>query len=162
MAMLRAAALLPFAFAYATSACLAEAPPPNVERTPAVAPKTQTIALVERATSDAVSDLGAKGDSIGDLLTFANEIFDAKNEKKVGSDQGYCLRTVAGKAWECNWTLTLADGQITVEGPFFDTSDSVLAVTGGTGAYSGAKGQMKLHARNEKQTEYDFAYELVW
>ncbi len=36
----------------------------------------------------------------------------------------------------------------------------VLAITGGTGKYSAARGQMKLHARNEKGSEYDFVYEL--
>lgn len=116
--------------------------------------------LVERATTDAVTDLGAKGDSAGDLLTFANEVYDAKNATKVGTDNGWCIRTVPGKAWECFWTLTLPKGQITVEGPFLDAGDSVLAVTGGTGAYRGARGEMALHARDAKGSEYDFKYTL--
>src|SRR6185295_19790110 len=102
--------------------------------TPAAA--DSKLNLVERATTDAVIDTGATGDSSGDLLTFANEIYDATNKTKVGDDNGYCIRTVVGKAWECFWTLSLADGQITVEGPFLDAGDSDLAVTGGTGAYS--------------------------
>jgi len=126
---------------------------------PASAASTH-IALVERASTDAVTDLGAEGDSAGDLLTFANEIYDAANEKLVGTDNGWCIRTVPGKAWECFWTLTLSGGQITVAGPFLDAGDSVLAVTGGTGAYAGARGSMKLHARDEKGTEYDFVYEI--
>ena len=120
----------------------------------------ETLAVVEHATSDNVTDLGAKGDSAGDILTFANDIFDKDNTKKVGSDNGWCARTVAGKAWECIWTVTLDDGQITVEGPYYDTADSVLAITGGTGAYAEASGSMKLHARNDKGTEYDFVYTL--
>jgi hypothetical protein len=118
------------------------------------------LKLVEHATSDAVTDLGAKDDSAGDVLTFANPIFDAKNEKQVGTDNGWCIRTVAGKAWECFWTLSLDDGQITVEGPFLDGKDSVLAVTGGTGKYVNVRGEMKLHSRDEKGTEYDFIYSL--
>ena len=120
----------------------------------------ETLTLVERASSDTVTDLGAKGDSAGDILTFANEVFDKDNATKVGSDNGWCARTVAGKAWECVWTLTLAEGQITVEGPFHDTADSVLAVTGGTGEYAEASGSLALHARNDKGTEYDFVYKL--
>ena len=120
-----------------------------------------TLKLVERATTDAVTDLGAKDDSAGDVLTFANEVYDEKNANKVGDDNGWCIRTVAGKAWECFWTLTLADGQITVEGPFLDAGDSVLAITGGTGKYSGARGDMALHARNPEGTEYDFVYSLL-
>jgi hypothetical protein len=119
-----------------------------------------TITVVERATTDAVTDTGAKGDSVGDVLTFTNEVYDASNRNKVGTDQGFCLRTAVGKSWECTWTLTLADGQITVEGPFFDQGDSTLAITGGTGKYAGARGEMKLHARDEKGSEYDFAYSL--
>ena len=48
-----------------------------------------TLKLVERATTDAVTDLGATGDTPGDLLTFANEIYDEKNAEKVGSDNGW-------------------------------------------------------------------------
>ena len=51
-------------------------------------------------------------------------------------------------------------GQITVEGPYYDTKDSALSVTGGTGDYSKTQGQMKLHARDQKGTEYDFVYIL--
>jgi allene oxide cyclase len=119
-----------------------------------------TISVVERAATDAVTDTGAPGDTAGDLLTFANPVFDAANKKQVGTDQGYCIRTEVGKSWECFWTISLADGQITVEGPFLDKGDSVLAVTGGTGKFAGARGQMKLHARDEKGSEYDFVYEL--
>ena len=97
----------------------------------------------------------------GDVLTFANPVFNADNTEQVGTDNGYCLRTAVGSAWECHWILTLSDGQITVDGPFLDTRDSVLAITGGTGAYSEARGEMSLHARNAQGTEYDFAYILA-
>jgi hypothetical protein len=123
------------------------------------APK-QVVRVVERADTDAVTDTGAKDDSAGDVLTFANPVFDEKNAKQVGTDQGFCVRTVAGKAWECMWTLTLQEGQLTVEGPFLDAGDSVMAVTGGTGKYATARGQMKLHARDAKGSAYDFVYEL--
>ena len=77
------------------------------------------------------------------------------------SDQGYCVRTVVGKSWECFWTLTLKAGQITVEGPFLDEGDSLMSVTGGTGKYAGAKGSMKLHPRDATPTGYDFTYDLL-
>ena len=41
--------------------------------------QTENATYVERATTDAVTDLGAQGDSVGDLLTFANEIYDEHN-----------------------------------------------------------------------------------
>ncbi|MGH9809409.1 MAG: Allene oxide cyclase, partial [Terriglobia bacterium] len=82
--------------------------------------ESQDLKVVEHATTDAVTDTGAEGDSAGDILTFANEVFDADDKNKVGTDQGICFRTVPGKAWECFWTLSLDKGQITVEGPFLD------------------------------------------
>lgn len=121
----------------------------------------EKIQLIEHADTDATLDLGAKGDSVGDLLTFANPVYDATNKTPVGSDQGYCVRVIAGKSWECFWTLRLKDGQITIEGPFYDAGDSVMAVTGGTGKYAGAKGSMKLHSRDAKGSSYDLTYELL-
>ena len=126
----------------------------------ASAAQAEEIAVVERATSDAVTDTGAKGDSAGDLLTFSNDIYDKDNKTKLGTDTGWCIRTVVGKSWECFWTLQLEKGSITVQGPFLDGGDSRLAVTGGTGAYGGAMGEMKLHARDAKGSEYDFIYDL--
>lgn len=120
-----------------------------------------TLVVVEHADTDVVTDTGAKGDSVGDVLTFANKVFSASNTQQIGSDNGHCLRTVVGRAWECFWTLTLGRGSLTVEGPFYDSRDSVLAITGGTGAYLGAKGEMNLHARNDKGTEYDFVYKIL-
>ena len=121
----------------------------------------EKIQLVEHADTDATLDLGVKGDSVGDLLTFANPVYDATNKTQLGSDQGYCVRVIAGKSWECFWTLRLRDGQITIEGPFYDAGDSVMAVTGGTGKYIGAKGSMKLHSRDAKGSAYDLVYELL-
>jgi hypothetical protein len=119
------------------------------------------LTVVEHADTDTVTDTGVKGDSVGDILTFANPVYDKDNKAQVGTDNGYCFRTVTGTAWECAWTLTLKDGQIMVQGPFYDASDSTLAITGGTGTYNNMRGEMKLHARNEKGTEYDFTYTLV-
>jgi hypothetical protein len=120
----------------------------------------QELKVIEHATTDAVTDTGAKGDSAGDVLTFANEVFDADNKNKVGTDQGHCIRTVAGKAWECFWTLSLDKGQLTVEGPFYDAGDSVLAITGGTGAFAGAQGEMALSAYGTKGDAYTFIYKI--
>lgn len=124
---------------------------------------TTTLHLVEHADTDTVRHIGPaeEKDSIGDVLGFGNPVFDADNKNQVGTDNGMCLRTAVGAAWECIWTVTLGDGQMTVEGPFYDTKDSLLAITGGTGAYKEARGQMTLHARNDKGTEYDFTYEIV-
>ncbi len=125
----------------------------------AAAPRQQ-LHLIEHPVNEVTTHLGKSADGRGDLLTFANPVFDASNETQVGTDHGFCIRVIPGKSWECFWTVILHDGQITVEGPFFDTGDSRLAVTGGTGRYAGARGEMRLHARDAQPTGYDFIYEL--
>lgn len=122
---------------------------------------TIKVTYVEHAITDTVGDVAPAGDSVGDTLGFANPVFDAQNTKQVGTDNGACWRTAVGKSWECVWTLLLSDGQITVEGPYLDAGDSVLAITGGTGVYQTARGQMTLHARDANGSAYDFAYEIV-
>ena len=126
---------------------------------PALAAEQLTV--VEHAKTDATAHIGPKADNRGDVLTWTNDVFDAADKMKVGTDQGFCIRVAVGKAYECSWTTTLAGGQITVEGPFYDAGDSVLAVTGGTGKYAGAGGQMTLHARDAKGSEYDFRFSLM-
>jgi len=128
---------------------------------PVAAWAAERIEAVEHADTDATLDLGAKGDSAGDLLTWSNPLFDAANKTQIGSDQGYCVRVAVGKSWECSWTNILKDGQIMVEGPFWDDKDSLLTIIGGTGKYAGAKGTLKLHARDAKASSYQFVFELL-
>jgi allene oxide cyclase len=118
------------------------------------------VHVIEHPVTDQVIDIGATGDSPGDQLPFANPIFNADNSKRVGSDQGNCVRasTVQGR-WECMWTTFLPKGQITVEGPFRDQfATTALAITGGTGAYRNARGTMILHLRSDGS--FDFIFRL--
>ena len=120
----------------------------------------KVVHVIEHATTDAVTNPPTTTDAVGNILTFNNDVFDQGNSTKVGSDQGYCVRLVVGESWECNWTTFLANGQITVEGPFFDTHDSVVAITGGTGAYRNVRGEMELKSR-AGGTEFDFIFHLI-
>jgi allene oxide cyclase len=107
----------------------------------------KVVTVIEHATTDATTDTGAAGDSAGDILTFANDVFNSADAKKVGSDQGSCVRTVPGQSYECAFTTILAKGHLTVEGPFYDKKDSTLAITGGTGRYRNVSGEMDLRSR---------------
>jgi hypothetical protein len=120
-----------------------------------------TIQVVERATSDTIVDNLPTGDSVGDTLGFGNAIYDASNTTTAGSDGGQCVRTVPGVSWECMWTTSLKNGQITVAGPFLDAGDSTLAITGGTGAFRNASGTMDLHARDAQGTAFDFTFHVL-
>jgi hypothetical protein len=128
---------------------------------PAAYQPTGHYHFVEHARTDTVVDLRPKGDSRGDLLAFGNPVYNGRNTRQVGRDEGSCVRTTPGRTWECEWTLRLPAGHLVVQGPFFDRRDSVLAITGGTGIWARARGQMVLHARNAKGTRYDFRYDVT-
>jgi hypothetical protein len=122
---------------------------------------TTTIHVVERATTDLTIDTGPTGDSSGDLLTFANDVFDETNTDKVGRDQGDCIRiNVTEGSWECRWITFLKGGAITVEGPFYDTKDSVLVITGGRGDFKGARGTLSL-APLPDLSGFDFTFKVL-
>ena len=121
---------------------------------------TTTVHVIERATTNLTIDTGPSGDSSGDLITFANDVFDEKNTDKVGRDQGDCIRiNVTQGSWECRWITFLKGGAITVEGPFFDAKDSVLAITGGRGKYKDARGSMELKSLDDL-SGYHFIFHL--
>jgi len=120
-----------------------------------------TVKVIEHATTDTVIDTGAAGDSTGDLLTWHNKIYGPGNVKVVGRDQGDCIRIspVAG-SWECRWITWVPGGAITVEGPFYDTRNAPLAITGGLGLFKNARGSMDLVAR-KGGTEYAFIFNVI-
>jgi Dirigent-like protein len=124
-------------------------------------PNVTRLAVIEHATTDTVVDLTTNGDSTGDLLTFHNQLFDDANNDVVGTNQGECVRIEVGVSWECRWINFLEGGSVTVEGPFFDAGPSALAITGGTGAYRAARGSMRLVARNDTGTEFDFIFRIL-
>ena len=125
--------------------------------------ETKTVHVVEHAITDTEINVGQNtSDALGNQLVFHNPVYDAADKNQVGHDNGNCVRTVVGQVWECYWTTFLAGGQLTVEGPFYDNgTDSMLAITGGTGNYREAHGQMLLHARgNPVGSEYNFIFYL--
>ena len=81
------------------------------------------------------------------------DILDVDDKNKIGTDQGICFRTVPGKTWDAQ----PGKGQVW---PFNHTGDSVFAITGGTGDYAGAQGDMVLSAYGSKGDAYTFIYRL--
>ena len=84
-------------------------------------------------------DLGPPGDSPGDMFVFDQPLLNEAREN-IGSNSGYCVRTLPGQFSECQWTLTMANGTITVAGREAETGTSLVPIIGGTGAFEGASG----------------------
>lgn len=87
-----------------------------------------------------VVDLGVKGSSPGDITAWHEPLMDTA-KKTIGTSNGFCIRTVSAKVSECQWTLTMHDGRITLAGTETDKGTSPVTVTGGTGAYAGVSGE---------------------
>lgn len=113
----------------------------------------ESLTLIEHVTSEEVVDLGAEGDTVGDTLVFNNELYDDQDTTLVGNSNGSCIRTAVGKLWECTFTNTVENGALVVQGPFSDSGTGTFAITGGTGDYSGATGQMTLTAADDSTAE---------
>ena len=110
----------------------------------------KVLRVFERATGDlAYIDLGAPGPSIGDRLTFSSAIFDTDGNR-IGRDAAECVIVRVDPAEspdrqqvvQCNISVQLPDGQITVQG-LAQGTDNYFAVTGGTGAYRAARGEAR-------------------
>ena len=119
-----------------------------------------TVHVIEHAITDTENPGVGGADVKGNVLTFNNPVFNVANTKQVGHDEGFCIRVAPAQGiWECLWTTFLKAGQITVQGPYYDTRNSVLSITGGTGAYRNSRGEMTLLSRDGGK-QYDFIFHL--
>jgi hypothetical protein len=84
------------------------------------------------------------GDSIGDRFTLDDSLFDATNTRQVGTTFSVCTRIGASPTlFQCEVTVIIGDDSLTAQGGFdFAATSSTLAVTGGTGRYSKARGEV--------------------
>ena len=102
-------------------------------------PNTLTTIADARSGIATPVDLGEPGDSPGDMFVFDQPLLNEARQN-IGSNSGYCVRTLPGQFSQCQWTLTLADGTITVAGREAEQGTSLVPIIGGTGAYLGVSG----------------------
>ena len=101
--------------------------------------------LVKFIGQDTFLDLGAPGPSQGDEFILHDLVFTPDGRTQVGHDGGSCVIFDVAKSEEnCTVTYSLPGGEITVQ--FLNSPPAVKlgAITGGTGRYRTARGQMKL------------------
>ncbi|XP_076945434.1 allene oxide cyclase, chloroplastic-like [Bidens hawaiensis] len=101
--------------------------------------------------SPAYLRLGQKPvNSLGDLVPFTNKVYSADLQTRLGITAGICILIknmpeTKGDRYEAIYSFHLGDyGQIAVQGAYVTTEDTYLTVTGGTGIFAGAYGQVKL------------------
>ncbi len=92
-------------------------------------------------------DLGDPGDSVGDQQLFTMDVF--QGTKRVGESHVVCTKVrvdATGSIAMCDNVTSLPGGQLTASGVVTsaqeETSPFVQAITGGTGAYKQAHGQL--------------------
>jgi hypothetical protein len=125
----------------------------------------QVINLFAVTAQFAFIDADKSGDAptLGDEFVFSDDLFDHQGGTKIGTDGVVCTIVrlepqdkPTDAVLQCQATISLAGGQITVQGLFTTpTAENQfpppfdLAVTGGTGAYEGASGHITVQELNE-------------
>ncbi len=103
-------------------------------------------------------DVGDKGEGVGDYVIINHPMFNRALTKEVGTVRADCLLVEDTKC-EVDATFDLRGGLITVEGPIDFTSDKdEFAVTGGTGVYETAHGELVVKYGEDRE---DFIFKLL-
>jgi hypothetical protein len=115
----------------------------------------RTLQLTARTLQEAEIDLGASGFSVGDRFIESQNLF--RGDERVGVGGIDCVLVLfrpgpdpegepEAATAHCVATASLPQGQITVQGliDFTDPGPFTLAITGGTGAYRTAHGEVEV------------------
>src|SRR3954447_250444 len=111
----------------------------------AQAPGERTFKLVERPLSFKFVDNPPrqgenKRPTAGDFFVFSSKLLDASGAR-VGTLIAHCVVPApATLPLDCSGTFRLKDGQITAAASSPESKTQRIAITGGTGAYEGARG----------------------
>ena len=105
-------------------------------------PEEQLVTIADARNGPArVVDIGPPGDSSGDMVVFDQPLLDAAGDP-IGTNSGFCVRTEPGRSYQCQWTLSMAEGSIQVAGHEFDQGESSISILGGTGGFRSIVGEM--------------------
>ncbi|ERN18597.1 hypothetical protein AMTRI_Chr12g239070 [Amborella trichopoda] len=88
--------------------------------------------------------------SLGDLVPFSNKLYHGNLKKRAGITAGICVLIKhvpekKGDRYEAIFSFYFGDyGHISVQGEYLTYQDTYLAVTGGSGVFTGVYGKVKL------------------
>jgi hypothetical protein len=100
-------------------------------------------------------DTGKPGPSVGDLVIARDGVL-RKNGAPAGTFTQACTLVELGgnpltSTYECSGSIALEDGTITMQGPFVPAqAEQAAAITGGTGAYASARGEIVVRAEADE------------
>jgi hypothetical protein len=117
----------------------------------------RTIRLVEgnKELQPTFVDIGKPGPSVGDLAIHSDSVL-REDGSQAGTFRQVCTLTdLVGSpftsTFECTGSITLKDGTIALEGPFTPSQpENVAAITGGTGRYTAAQGEIVVRAEADQ------------
>lgn len=140
----------------------------------AQAPGERTLTFVERSSDTTrtladVPPLTGKFGLVtsGDTLLFRNALLDAPGGTRLGRFEARCgflhaTSTFTGSRAICDGIYTLGGGTITASAAVtFNDKPITFAVTGGTGAYEGARGSGTTTARSARSPLSDTTIHLL-
>ena len=118
---------------------------------------TNTIRLLEASETikPAIVDTGAPGVSAGDMVVIRDGVLRPDHSPAGTLNQVCILVKPAGNPftsqYECSGSIALAEGTLTMQGPFDPTQDEqVAAVTGGSGAFATARGEIAIRSEADE------------
>ena len=129
--------------------------------------EAQTFTVFAKTVQFETIDVGASGPSLGDQLVLSDDLFTERGGTKVGVDGGVCTivrrDTSAGTdTLQCLVTFSFSGGQIatqallTLENGQF-TGSQTGPVTGGSGAYRGADGEVTVEFVSNEEANITFS-----
>jgi len=131
---------------------------PQSASTPSVATDARTIHVVAVFKESAEIDNGAPGFSLGDDVVFSAAL--RQGGEWVGRLGVVCTFTSVANPdrveAQCPGTARLQGGQITVQGLVINRQLKVLPITGGSGQYEGASGEMDATILSETRAALTF------
>ncbi len=141
-------------------ACGSLAPGSRSAEPPAVGRDGQHHRIIQLTGVSVIAetiDLGEPGLSVGDAIVISDDLF--QDGEKVGVHGGTCtVVRVETVLFHCVVTFALPDGHITAQGLVRpELAEEQVAVTGGTGTYTTAQGELTVLEEGEGQSRYTFA-----
>lgn len=127
---------------------------------------TETFSCTAKPIRREVIKNGADEVNLGDRSVFTHALFSEENEE-IGFDGGTCtvVRLGADGSYHilCNASMTLPDGSISFQTfiqEVFPPPPFHAVITGGTGSYAGARGQMHIDPASPDTHHYTLSIAL--